>query len=85
MTIVHNWLRRLLTHWSSTSATARRIGEIEKIVPLEADIAATAMERRHILEELRNELKIDVPDIDVVISEETDALRFQKDGRFATL
>lgn len=52
---------------------------------MEADIAATAMERRHILEELRNELKIDVPDIDVVISEETDALRFQKDGLFATL
>ena len=58
--------------------------KLKKIDPLEAYMAATAMERRRILEELRNELKIDFPDLDVVISEETDALRFQGDGLFAT-
>lgn len=65
-------------------ALRAELAQLKKIDPLEAYMAATAMERRRILEVLRNELKIDFPDLDVVISEESDALRFQGDGLFAT-
>ncbi|MCT7662929.1 OmpA family protein [Shinella kummerowiae] len=58
--------------------------KLRKIDPLEAYLATSAIERRRILETLRDQLKIDFPDLEVVISEETDALRFQGDGLFAT-
>ncbi|QKN14324.1 OmpA family protein [Sinorhizobium meliloti WSM1022] len=58
--------------------------KLRKFDPLEAYLASSAIERRRILETLRDQLKIDFPDLEVVISEETDALRFQGDGLFAT-
>lgn len=58
--------------------------KLRKVDPLEAYLATSAIERRRILETLRDQLKIDFPDLEVVISEETDALRFQGDGLFAT-
>ncbi|MCY1315324.1 type VI secretion system peptidoglycan-associated domain protein [compost metagenome] len=60
------------------------IEKLRKVDPLEAYLATSAVERRRILETLRDQLKIDFPDLEVVISEETDALRFQGDGLFAT-
>jgi len=57
---------------------------LRKVDPLEVYLATSAIERRRILETLRDQLKIDFPDLEVVISEETDALRFQGDGLFAT-
>lgn len=60
------------------------LDRLRKVDPLEAYLATSAIERRRILETLRDQLKIDFPDLEVVISEETDALRFQGDGLFAT-
>lgn len=50
--------------------------------PLEQYLAQTALVRKRLLERLRDQLKIDFPDLHVVISEENDALRFQGDGLF---
>jgi len=50
--------------------------------PLEAYINRSLAERRRILETLRDEIKLDFPALDVVLSEESDALRFQGDGLF---
>lgn len=52
--------------------------------PLEAYLANAAQERRRILERLRDQLRIDFPDLKVEVSEQSDALRFQGDGLFAT-
>lgn len=50
--------------------------------PLEVYINQSLAERRRILEDLRNRLAVDFPDLEVVLSEESDALRFQGDGLF---
>ncbi|KQV35758.1 MULTISPECIES: OmpA family protein [unclassified Rhizobium] len=67
----------------------QKIAELEEIIakskkpdPLEAYLTRSAAERRRILETLRNQLKVDFPDLQVVISEESDALRFQGEGLF---
>ncbi|KQS63847.1 hypothetical protein ASG39_14680 [Rhizobium sp. Leaf371] len=67
----------------------KKIAELEEIIakskkpdPLEAYLTRSAAERRRILETLRNQLKVDFPDLQVVISEESDALRFQGEGLF---
>ncbi|MDF2372382.1 MAG: OmpA family protein [Rhizobiaceae bacterium] len=52
--------------------------------PLEAYLANAAQERRRILKRLRDQLRIDFPDLKVEVSEQSDALRFQGDGLFAT-
>ena len=52
--------------------------------PLEIYLAMSSLERKRILETLRDQLKVDFPDLKVVISEQNDALRFQGDGLFAT-
>lgn len=61
----------------------QRLADAEKIDPLETYIGQTASERRSILERLRNQLIEEFPDLNVVISAENDALRFQGDGLFA--
>lgn len=50
--------------------------------PLEMYINQSLAERRRILEALQEQLRIDFPDLEVVLSEESDALRFQGDGLF---
>jgi flagellar motor protein MotB len=72
-------------------ALTKRIAELEELLsklkkydPLEAYLTITAIERRKILETLQEQLKIDFPDLQVVISEESDALRFQGDGLFSS-
>lgn len=67
----------------------REIAELKKRLeqvrdPLEAYLAMSSLERKRILETLRDQLKVDFPDLKVVISEQNDALRFQGDGLFAT-
>ena len=57
-------------------------GEASGEIPLEEYLTKTANERRQILQRLRDQLKVDFPDLQVVISEENDALRFQGDGLF---
>lgn len=60
----------------------RRLAIAERPNPLEAYIAQTASERRNILKRLRDQLLAEFPDLNVVISAENDALRFQGDGLF---
>jgi flagellar motor protein MotB len=62
-----------------------RIDELEKtrIDPLETYLARVSVTRRQILERLRDSLKIDFPDLQVELNEQSDALRFQGEGLFA--
>lgn len=62
----------------------QELEKLRKVDPLETYLALSAIERRRILETLQRQLKIDFPDLQVVISEENDALRFQGDGLFAS-
>jgi flagellar motor protein MotB len=61
-----------------------RIVELEKsrIDPLEVYLGRVAEARRQLLERLRDGLKADFPDLQVQLSEQSDALRFQGDGLF---
>lgn len=52
--------------------------------PIEAYLAAVAQQRKQLLQELQIKLKTDFPDLQVVISDEMDALRFKGDGLFLT-
>ena len=74
---------------ASNAKVASLEAEIESLLaklqeknPLEEYLTKTANERREILQRLRDQLKVDFPDLQVVISEENDALRFQGDGLF---
>ena len=60
------------------------IAEMEKsrIDPLEVYLSRVAQARRQLLERLRDGLKIDFPDLQVQLNEQSDALRFQGDGLF---
>lgn len=78
---LHAEIEKLRTEIRELREALKRL---RKVDPLEAYLATSAIERRRILETLRDQLKIDFPDLEVVISEETDALRFQGDGLFAT-
>ena len=65
-----------------------RIKELEaelakaKDRPLETYLAHVAEQRKKLLEALQRQLKIDFPDLQVVVSQESDALRFAGDGLF---
>ncbi|MBU3888562.1 OmpA family protein [Methylosinus sp. KRF6] len=52
--------------------------------PVEIYLGAVAQERKRILQDLQSKLRADFPDLQVVISEEMDALRFKGDGLFLT-
>ncbi|MHC2371312.1 outer membrane protein OmpA-like peptidoglycan-associated protein [Bradyrhizobium diazoefficiens] len=68
---------------SSLEAEIKRLlAKLQEKNPLEEYLTKTANARRQILERLRDQLKVDFPDLQVVISEENDALRFQGDGLF---
>lgn len=59
-----------------------QLAKLTIVTPLERYLATSAAERIRILTKLRDDLKVDFPDLQVVISQETDALRFQGDGLF---
>jgi len=62
----------------------RRVAELEAAMrdPLEAYLAQVAEARQRLLEQLRDSLRIDFPDLTVVLSEQRDALQFQGEGLF---
>lgn len=62
----------------------RQIVELKKVDPLEAYLARVADTRRLILERLRAAILEDFPNLQVELSEESDALRFQGEGLFAS-
>jgi flagellar motor protein MotB len=76
--------REVLSQQQQIAELQKQIQAMKRADPLESYLAVTALERRKILETIRNQLKVDFPDLKVVISEQTDALRFQGDGLFAT-
>lgn len=66
-----------------------RIAELERQLAamkpedrLETYLSAIADQRRQMLETLQTQLKIDFPDLQVIVSAEMDALRFKGDGLF---
>ena len=59
-----------------------RLARLQQVNPLEAYLAQAIEQRREILIELRERLLIEFPDLQVVISPEQDALRFQGEGLF---
>lgn len=62
----------------------RQLVELQKIDPLEAYLAEVAQARREVLRRLRDAIRADFPDLQVELSEESDALRFQGEGLFAS-
>ena len=62
----------------------QRVAELEKVDPLEAYLARVSQARREVLTRLRDAILADFPDLKVELSEESDALRFQGEGLFAS-
>ena len=69
-------------------AEIRRLREelatLEQVDPLEAYLARVSQARREALTRLRDAILADFPDLKVELSEESDALRFQGEGLFAS-
>lgn len=63
-------------------ALRERLARLQQVNPLEAYLAEAIEQRREILTDLRERLLIEFPDLQVVISPEQDALRFQGEGLF---
>lgn len=59
-----------------------KIEKLQVVNPLEAYLSQAIDQRRGILVELRDRLLIEFPELQVVISPEQDALRFQGEGLF---
>lgn len=57
---------------------------LKQIDPLEEYLARVAAVRREVLTRLRDAIQMDFPDLQVELSEESDALRFQGEGLFAS-
>ena len=66
------------------AALRARIAQLTAIDPLEAYLAQVARARRDVLVRLRDAIRADFPDLEVDLSEESDALRFRGEGLFAT-
>ncbi|WP_448325802.1 OmpA family protein [Sulfitobacter sp. M13] len=62
----------------------QELAELKQIDPLEAYLAQVTQTRRKVLTQLRDAIKADFPDLQVELSEESDALRFQGEGLFAS-
>lgn len=60
------------------------IAQLRKVNPLEEYLTQAIEQRREILVELRDRLLVEFPDLQVLISPEQDALRFQGEGLFAS-
>lgn len=57
---------------------------LEEVDPLEEYLSRVSDVRREILTKLRDALRDDFPDLQVELSEQSDAIRFQGEGLFAT-
>jgi len=60
----------------------RQLASLQLVDPLEEYLARVADTRRDILERLRDAIRADFPDLQVELSEDGDALRFQGEGLF---
>jgi flagellar motor protein MotB len=57
---------------------------LKQIDPLEEYLSRVASVRREVLLQLRDAIRLDFPDLQVELSEQSDALRFQGEGLFAS-
>lgn len=62
----------------------QQLADLRQADPLEAYLAQVAQARRLVLTRLRDAIRADFPDLQVELSEESDALRFQGEGLFAS-
>tara|TARA_R110002110_G_scaffold33407_6_gene114475 strand:- start:4945 stop:5997 length:1053 start_codon:yes stop_codon:yes gene_type:complete len=62
----------------------QELAELKQVDPLEAYLARVTQTRREVLTRLRDAIRADFPDLQVELSEESDALRFQGEGLFAS-
>lgn len=62
----------------------QRLNDLKIVDPLEAYLARVTQTRREVLTQLRDAIRADFPDLQVELSEESDALRFQGEGLFAS-
>lgn len=62
----------------------KELAELQQVDPLEAYLAQVSQARRQVLTRLRDAIRADFPDLQVELSEESDALRFQGEGLFAS-
>ena len=62
----------------------QQIADLQRPDPLEQYLRQVAGSRRIALEELRDAIRTEFPDLEVVISSESDALRFQGEGLFTS-
>jgi len=62
----------------------KQLAELQQVDPLEAYLAQVSQARRLVLTRIRDAIRADFPDLQVVLSEESDALRFQGEGLFAS-
>lgn len=76
-----NRIRELEAEIEALSAELARLSRPD---PLEAYIARVAVEREKVLERLRDALLADFPELEGVITSESDVLRFQGEGLFAS-
>lgn len=60
------------------------LDQLRQVDPLEAYLSQVAQVRKEILGRLRDAILLDFPDLKVELSEESDAIRFQGEGLFAS-
>ncbi len=84
-------LDRLRPLEAEVDALRARVAELEAELaalrrpdPLEEYLSGVASSRRIALKTLRDAIRVEFPDLEVVISSESDALRFQGEGLFAS-
>ena len=65
-------------------ALSAELARLSRPDPLETYIAQVAVEREKVLERLRDALLADFPELEGVITSESDVLRFQGEGLFAS-
>lgn len=62
----------------------QELAKLKQVDPLEAYLSQVTQVRREVLTRLRDAIRADFPNLQVELSEESDALRFQGEGLFAT-
>lgn len=81
----HQQIAQLKAQVESLEAEIERLkAELAQKDPVEEYLRRTAIVRQRILEQLRDQLQIDFPDLLIEIGQEQDALRFSGDGLFAS-